>query len=99
MFLHIEKKRLIIVPQESETKFVINREDHTLGNLLRLGLDRNPHVAFHGFKPQKEFQTSLEYVVSAQKGTDVIALWNESVNLLLRDVNHIQHLWNTSTRS
>lgn len=43
--------------------FIIQREDHTLGNILRMQLHRDPHVIFAGYKIPHPLQYQMEIKV------------------------------------
>lgn len=51
--LHEEEKKIV---KELDTKvtnaaiFTVNKEDHTLGNMIRNQLLKDPHVLFAGYK-------------------------------------------------
>ena len=48
-----EHNRLVYIPDSKRTNtgtFVFAKEDHTLGNLLRMQLLRDPHVRFAGYR-------------------------------------------------
>ncbi|KAI4244463.1 MAG: hypothetical protein L6R40_002930 [Gallowayella cf. fulva] len=55
------EKKIIEEPDtrvQSASVFTFNKEDHTLGNMLRERLLRNPHVHFSGYKvPHPLFST------------------------------------------
>lgn len=51
--LHGDEKKITIVPDTkvpNAASFSINKEDHTLGNLIREQLLHEPHVVFSGYK-------------------------------------------------
>ena len=42
--------RILLTGIPSSSIFTFNKEDHTLGNLLRSQLLKSPHVTFAGYK-------------------------------------------------
>lgn len=51
--LHGEEKKITVTPDTkvpNAASFSLNKEDHTLGNLIREQLLHEPHVIFSGYK-------------------------------------------------
>eukprot|EP00013_Stygamoeba_regulata_P020127 CAMPEP_0177649326 /NCGR_PEP_ID=MMETSP0447-20121125/11322_1 /TAXON_ID=0 /ORGANISM="Stygamoeba regulata, Strain BSH-02190019" /LENGTH=122 /DNA_ID=CAMNT_0019152067 /DNA_START=268 /DNA_END=636 /DNA_ORIENTATION=+ len=77
------------VSQERDTKvqnastFTLQKEDHTMGNLIRMQLLRNPAVRFAGYK----IPHPLEHYVVIKVQTTPESNPSQAVSFALRDIN------------
>ncbi|KAI9295847.1 DNA-directed RNA polymerase II subunit RPB11-like protein [Neoconidiobolus thromboides FSU 785] len=66
--------------------FRIEREDHTLGNMIRTELHKNPKVIFSGYKIPHPLQHHLEIYIQTQDGYKPATALNEALSTLISDI-------------
>lgn len=70
--------------------FILNKEDHTIGNLLRMQLLRNPEVRFAGYQTPHplihQVVLKVQTVSSKKTPVEVVA---ESVEALGHETDHL----------
>jgi len=54
---------------QNATTFVIEREDHTLGNMVRMQLHENPDVTFAGYKKHHPLEYNVLLKVQASQNS------------------------------
>ncbi|XP_045809714.1 DNA-directed RNA polymerases II, IV and V subunit 11-like [Trifolium pratense] len=79
------------VSYERDTKiinaasFTIEREDHTIGNILRMQLHKDPNVLFAGYK----LPHPLQYIHTTSQSSPMQA-YNQSINDLDKELDHLK---------
>ncbi|CAG0884429.1 unnamed protein product [Darwinula stevensoni] len=87
-FLLFEGEKKIIKEQDTKVRnaaiFTINKEDHTLGNLIKTQLLKDPRVIFAGYKVPHplEHKVILRIQTSSSEYTPQDALMNAITDLL-----------------
>ncbi|KAJ3673845.1 hypothetical protein LUZ60_005837 [Juncus effusus] len=83
------------VSYERDTKianaasFTVEREDHTIGNIVRMQLHRDPNVLFAGYK----LPHPLQYKILVRIHTTGQSTPTQAYNLAINDLdNELQHL-------
>ncbi|KAJ3177927.1 DNA-directed RNA polymerase II subunit RPB11-a [Geranomyces variabilis] len=70
--------------------FHLEKEDHTLGNLLRAELLRNPKVLFAGYKMPHPLDHSVDLKLQTTADTSPLTVLQEDVNSLMRELGLIK---------
>ena len=70
---------------QNATTFVIEREDHTLGNMVRMQLHENPDVTFAGYKKHHPLEYNVLLKVQASPNSTPIKVVDRS----LREIDGI----------
>mmetsp|Transcript_46185 Transcript_46185/g.90195 ORF Transcript_46185/g.90195 Transcript_46185/m.90195 type:complete len:128 (+) Transcript_46185:200-583(+) len=70
--------------------FILNREDHTLGNLLRMQLLRDPSVRFAGYRMPHPLQNHVEMKVQTSGGNvSPVESLGSAIEDLLNETDHL----------
>ena len=67
----------------------INREDHTLGNMLCGALQKDPQVIFAGYKVPHPLEHHVVIRVQAEKGYDPVDVVQRNIERLVRDLANL----------
>ena len=84
------------VSYERDTKiinaasFTIEREEHTIGNILRMQLHRDPNVLFAGYKLPHPLQYKIIVRIHTTSQSSPMQAYNQSVNDLDRELDHLK---------
>ncbi|KAI8809743.1 DNA-directed RNA polymerase II subunit J [Cladochytrium replicatum] len=70
--------------------FTILKEDHTLGNVLRAQLLKNPKVLFAGYKMPHPLEHKIEIKVQTTPDTNPLAVIQQELNNLISEVQNIK---------
>ena len=74
VFLNEETERQVVIVKDTKipnaATFYVAKNDHTLGNLVRHQLLRDPAVRFAGYRLPHPLQTVLEIKVQTSQGAD-----------------------------
>jgi DNA-directed RNA polymerase II subunit RPB11 len=83
------------ISMEMDTKipnaatFTILKEDHTLGNMLRMKLLDNPQVIFAGYKMPHPLEHEFLLKVQTTKDTTPLQVLQEEINKLITEITGI----------
>ncbi|XP_077210302.1 DNA-directed RNA polymerase, RBP11-like protein [Tasmannia lanceolata] len=84
------------VSYERDTKiinaasFTIEREDHTVGNILRMQLHRDPDVLFAGYKLPHPLQYKIIVRIHTTSRSSPTQAYKQSINDLDKELNHLK---------
>ncbi|CAI9103040.1 OLC1v1001457C1 [Oldenlandia corymbosa var. corymbosa] len=84
------------VSYERDTKtlnaasFTIEREDHTIGNILRMQLHRDPSVLFAGYKLPHPLQYKIIVRIQTTAQSSPMQAYNQAVNDLDKELDHLK---------
>nr|KYP67938.1 DNA-directed RNA polymerase II subunit RPB11 [Cajanus cajan] len=85
------------VSYERDTKiinaasFTIEREEHTIGNILRMQLHRDPNVLFAGYKLPHPLQYKIIVRIHTTSQSSPMQAYNQSINDLDREFDHLKN--------
>ncbi|GAQ88981.1 DNA-directed RNA polymerase II subunit 11 [Klebsormidium nitens] len=60
--------------------FEVQREDHTLGNLIRMQLHRDPEVLFAGYKAPHPLEYKINFKVQARDTTNPETVFRRAID-------------------
>jgi DNA-directed RNA polymerase II subunit RPB11 len=69
--------------------FTVLKEDHTLGNMLRMKLLDNPQVIFAGYKMPHPLEHEFVLKVQTTKDTTPLQVLKDEISNLLTETNYI----------
>ena len=75
---------------ENAGKFVIEREDHTLGNVVRMQLLEDPRVDFAGYRMPHPLEHKIFIAVHTQRNYSPAEAMVHACNNLLDKLNRIE---------
>ncbi|MCL7047729.1 hypothetical protein MKW94_010038 [Papaver nudicaule] len=84
------------VSYERDTKiinaatFTIEREDHTVGNVLRMQLHRDENVLFAGYKLPHPLQYKIQVRVQTTSQSSPMQAYNQAINDLDKELSHLK---------
>ncbi|KAI3744004.1 hypothetical protein L1987_57076 [Smallanthus sonchifolius] len=84
------------VSYERDTKimnaasFTIEREDHTIGNIVRVQLHRDGNVVFAGYKPPHPLQHKIIVRVYTTSQSSPMQAYNQSITDLDKELDHLK---------
>ncbi|OVA03685.1 hypothetical protein BVC80_8673g10 [Macleaya cordata] len=84
------------VSYERDTKiinaasFTIEREDHTVGNVVRMQLHRDPNVLFAGYKLPHPLQYKIIVRIHTTSQSSPMQAYNQAINDLDKELNHLK---------
>ncbi|OVA07572.1 hypothetical protein BVC80_7399g1 [Macleaya cordata] len=90
------------VSYERDTKiinassFTVEREDHTVGNVLRMynpsnsQLHRDPNVLFAGYKLPHPLQYKIIVRIHTTSQSSPMQAYNQAINDLAKELNHLK---------
>ncbi|KAI0492740.1 hypothetical protein KFK09_027016 [Dendrobium nobile] len=84
------------VAYERDTKivnaasFTIEREDHTIGNILRMQLHRDPNVLFAGYKLPHPLQYKIIIRIHTASQSSPTQAYTQSIDDLDRELDHLK---------
>ncbi|PWA93402.1 DNA-directed RNA polymerase, RBP11-like protein [Artemisia annua] len=84
------------VAYERDTKiinaasFTIEREDHTIGNIVRMQLHRDGNVLFAGYKLPHPLQYKIIVRVHTTSQSSPMQAYNQSINDLDKELDHLK---------
>ncbi|KAK9128709.1 hypothetical protein Syun_017506 [Stephania yunnanensis] len=87
------------VSYERDTKiinaasFTIEREDHTIGNILRMQLHRDPHVLFAGYKLPHPLQYKIIVRIHTTSQSSPMQAYNQAITDLDKELNHLKDVF------
>mmetsp|Transcript_31112 Transcript_31112/g.67976 ORF Transcript_31112/g.67976 Transcript_31112/m.67976 type:complete len:117 (-) Transcript_31112:295-645(-) len=68
-------------------RFIIEREDHTAGNLLRMELHRDPNVLFSGYRVPHPLEHKIWLQVQTNKNSSPIEAVDTAMTEILAEFN------------
>ncbi|RXH88201.1 hypothetical protein DVH24_042272 [Malus domestica] len=84
------------VSYERDTKiinaasFTIEREDHTIGNILRMQLHRDENVLFAGYKLPHPLQYKIIVRIHTSSQSSPMQAYNQAINDLDKELDHLK---------
>ncbi|KAF9592004.1 hypothetical protein IFM89_011587 [Coptis chinensis] len=84
------------VSYERDTKiinaasFTVEREDHTIGNILRMQLHRDPNVLFAGYKLPHPLQYKIIVRIHTASQSSPMQAYNQAINDLDKELSHLK---------
>ncbi|KAF7836056.1 DNA-directed RNA polymerases II, IV and V subunit 11 [Senna tora] len=76
----------------SETgRFTLEKEDHTLGNVLRMQVHRDPNVLFAGYKVSHPLQNKVELRIQTTIQSSPVQAYNQAINDLDKELDHMKN--------
>ncbi|XP_073284258.1 DNA-directed RNA polymerases II, IV and V subunit 11-like [Primulina huaijiensis] len=85
------------VSYERDTKiinaasFTIEREDHTIGNILRMQLHRDENVLFAGYKLPHPLQYKIIVRIHTTSQSSPMQAYNQAINDLDKELDHLKN--------
>ncbi|KAF7137811.1 hypothetical protein RHSIM_Rhsim07G0056500 [Rhododendron simsii] len=85
------------VSYERDTKiinaasFTIEREDHTVGNILRMQLHRDENVLFAGYKLPHPLQYKIIVRIHTTSQSSPMQAYNQAINDLDKELDHLKN--------
>lgn len=70
--------------------FIIEKEDHTLGNMLCRKLQKDPNVQFAGYRVPHPLEHKFELKVQSDRSTTPIEAIQSSINNLMNDLSSLE---------
>ncbi|URD81890.1 DNA-directed RNA Polymerase II subunit [Musa troglodytarum] len=71
-------------------RFTIQREGHTLSNLLEMQLHRDPDVMFSGYKVPSPLELKVELRIQTTLQSTRIQAYNQAINDLDNELEHLK---------
>ncbi|XP_074269637.1 DNA-directed RNA polymerases II, IV and V subunit 11 [Silene latifolia] len=71
----------------SAASFTIEREDHTIGNILRMQLHRDPNVLFAGYKLPHPLQYKILVRIHTTSQSSPTQAYNQAINDLDKELD------------
>ncbi|KAK4402339.1 DNA-directed RNA polymerases II, IV and V subunit [Sesamum angolense] len=90
------------VSYERDTKiinaasFTIEREDHTIGNILRMQLHRDENVLFAGYKLPHPLQYKILLRIHTTSQSSPMQAYNQAINDLDKELDHLKNEFENS---
>eukprot|EP00741_Cyanophora_paradoxa_P003433 tig00000704_g3336.t1 len=78
--------------------FTIEREDHTLGNIIRMQLLRDPSVLFAGYKVPHPLEHNIVVKVQTRKGSTPMEAMQTALNDLISEVGLLEERFKAEYR-
>ncbi|RYR69423.1 hypothetical protein Ahy_A03g015966 isoform F [Arachis hypogaea] len=91
------KRTLSRVSYERDTKiinaasFTIEREEHTIGNIIRMQLHRDENVLFAGYKLPHPLQYKIIVRIHTTSQSSPMQAYNQAINDLDRELDHLKN--------
>ncbi|XP_015884348.1 DNA-directed RNA polymerases II, IV and V subunit 11 [Ziziphus jujuba] len=89
------------VSYERDTKiinaasFTVEREDHTIGNILRMQLHRDENVLFAGYKLPHPLQYKIIVRIHTTSQSSPMQAYNQAINDLDKELDHLKNAFET----
>ncbi|XP_008645930.1 DNA-directed RNA polymerases II, IV and V subunit 11 isoform X1 [Zea mays] len=84
------------VSYERDTKivnaasFTVEREDHTVGNILRMQLHRDPNVLFAGYKLPHPLQYKIIVRIHTMSQSSLTQAYTQAINDLDKELEYLK---------
>ncbi|WOH04376.1 hypothetical protein DCAR_0623785 [Daucus carota subsp. sativus] len=85
------------VSYERDTKiinaasFTVEREDHTIGNIVRMQLHRDENVLFAGYKLPHPLQYKIIVRIHTTSQSSPMQAYNQAINDLDKELDHLKN--------
>ncbi|PHT69269.1 DNA-directed RNA polymerase II subunit RPB11 [Capsicum annuum] len=85
------------VSYERDTKimnaatFTVEREDHTIGNIVRMQLHRDDTVLFAGYKLPHPLQYKILLRIQTTSQSSPMQAYNQAINDLDKELDHLKN--------
>uniref|UniRef100_A0A6M2FDN4 DNA-directed RNA polymerase RBP11-like dimerisation domain-containing protein n=1 Tax=Populus davidiana TaxID=266767 RepID=A0A6M2FDN4_9ROSI len=85
------------VSYERDTKiinaasFTVEREDHTIGNILRMQLHRDDNVLFAGYKLPHPLKYKIIVRIHTTSQSSPMQAYNQAINDLDKELDHLKN--------
>ncbi|XP_057949781.1 DNA-directed RNA polymerases II, IV and V subunit 11 isoform X1 [Malania oleifera] len=76
--------------------FTIEREDHTIGNILRMQLHRDDNVLFAGYKLPHPLQYKILVRIHTTSQSSPMQAYNQAINDLDKELDHLKNAFEVS---
>ncbi|VDO98109.1 unnamed protein product [Soboliphyme baturini] len=90
-FLLFEGEKKLTIERDTKVGnayiFIINKEDHTLGNMLKNQLLKDPNVVFAGYKQTHPLEHKIVLRVQTTSTCDPISVVNNAITDLLAELS------------
>ncbi|KAL2609112.1 hypothetical protein R1flu_027685 [Riccia fluitans] len=73
--------------------FTVQREDHTIGNVIRMQLHRDPSVLFAGYRLPHPLQYKLVIKIQTTSQSSPMQAYNLAVNDLDKELDHLKQVF------
>ncbi|BBN18300.1 DNA-directed RNA polymerase II subunit RPB11 [Marchantia polymorpha subsp. ruderalis] len=73
--------------------FTIQREDHTIGNVIRMQLHRDPSVLFAGYRLPHPLQYKLVIKIQTTSQSSPMQAYNLAVTDLDKELDHLKQVF------
>lgn len=73
--------------------FTIQREDHTVGNVIRMQLHRDPSVLFAGYKLPHPLQYKVVIKIQTTSQSSPMQAYNLAINDLDKELDHLKRVF------
>ncbi|CAH9078871.1 unnamed protein product [Cuscuta epithymum] len=89
------------VAYERDTKIInaatltVEREDHTIGNILRMQLHRDVNVLFSGYKLPHPLQYKIILRIQTTSQSSPMQAYNQAINDLDKELDHLKNQFET----
>ncbi|KAH0712969.1 hypothetical protein KY289_008928 [Solanum tuberosum] len=90
------------VSYERDTKimnaatFTVEREDHTIGNIVRMQLHRDDNVLFAGYKLPHPLQYKILLRIQTTSQSSPMQAYNQAINDLDKELDHLKSQFESS---
>ncbi|KAJ9074048.1 DNA-directed RNA polymerase II core subunit [Entomophthora muscae] len=79
-----------IINMKNSCLYKIEREDHTMGNLLKMELHKDPKVKFVGYKLPHPLQHHVELYIQTEEGHSPNAAFEQAIARLLETIGMVK---------
>nr|GMD67503.1 DNA-directed RNA polymerases II, IV and V subunit 11 [Ipomoea batatas] len=96
-----DSSSLKAVSYERDTKIInaatltIEREDHTIGNILRMQLHRDENILFAGYKLPHPLQYKITLRIQTASQSSPMQAYNQAINDLDKELDHLKNEFET----
>eukprot|EP00245_Coleochaete_scutata_P007253 TRINITY_DN22401_c0_g1_i1.p1 TRINITY_DN22401_c0_g1~~TRINITY_DN22401_c0_g1_i1.p1 ORF type:complete len:119 (-),score=32.09 TRINITY_DN22401_c0_g1_i1:495-851(-) len=70
-------------------KFTIHKEDHTVGNLIRMQLHEDPEVLFAGYRAPHPLQYKVEIKIQTSSRSSPVQAYNQAIDTLDKEIDFL----------
>ncbi|KAK3244227.1 hypothetical protein CYMTET_46153 [Cymbomonas tetramitiformis] len=84
---------------QNAARFICNREDHTLGNIVRMQLHRDPNVTFSGYQIPHPLTPKVNVQVQTTKDSTPIRAFDESLTELVEEITTIKDVFQAELKN
>ena len=85
-----KEDKVIRIPEEkieNTELFIVNGEDHTFGNAVKMMLLRNPKIRFVAYRKPHPLENKIEIKIKTTKETTPLAAFKEALKNLNEDID------------